>query len=194
MSPKKKTSPFDKLREKETPTRSFRWYQDNIRQLGLGTLQPAQVMRTDIGEFVTNIVIGDMYLYKYDPKLKEELPYYDTFPLTVVFRKVQGGFLGLNLHYLPPMLRMKLLGRLLEYTNDKTLSETTKFKLKWALLNNAARFPGVHACVKRYLYSHVQTRLMRIHPQDWKKAIMLPIDNFKKASRNKVYKDSRGMI
>lgn len=132
-----------------------------------------------------------MYLYMYDPKLKEELPYYDTFPLTIVFRKVPGGFLGLNLHYLPPMLRMKLLGRLLEYTNDKTMSDTTKFKLKWTLLNNAARFPGVHACVKRYLYSHVQSRIMRIHPADWKKTIMLPIDNFKKAPRNHVFSDSR---
>lgn len=194
MSPKQKTSPIDQLRQKETPERSFRWYQDNIRQLGLNNLTPTQAMRTNIGEFVTKIELGDMYLYKYDPKLKETLPYYDMFPLTVVFRKVPGGFFGLNMHYLPPMLRMKLLTRLLEYTNDKTLSDTTKFKLKWTLLNNAARFPGVHACVKRYLYSHVQTRLMRIHPQDWKKAIMLPIDNFKKAPRNHVFSDSREMI
>ena len=189
-----KESIFQKIRDTETPDRSYRWYMDKIRKLGIGSMKAPNAMKTDIGEFTTAVYPGDMYLFMYDPKLKETLPFYDNFPLVIPFRKLPDGFIGLNLHYISPMLRLKLLGRLLEYTNDKSLTETTRFKLRWKLLDNASRFPGVHACVKRYLYSNINSRLFKIHPEDWKKTIMLPIDSFQKASRQAVYTDSRSKM
>lgn len=187
-------TPFDVIRSKETPTSSFRWYQDMIRKVGLGTVQPQRVMRSNIGEFVTNVMPGNMYLFMYDPKFADKLPYYDTVPVVITFRKVPDGFYGLNMHYLPPMLRMQLLERMFKLLSDKTLSEKTRFNMTWKVLNNAARFPGVHACVKRYLYTQIQSRVMKIHPSDWRKTIMLPIDNFEKQSRNVVFNDSRSKL
>jgi len=186
--------PLDQIRQSETPDKSFRWYLDMIRKVGLASTTGARMLKSDIGEFVNSITPGDMYLFFYDPKLRESLPYYDTVPLVITFRRVQGGFMGLNMHYLPPMLRMKLLTRMMDYTNNQHLSETTKFRLKWSLLDNASRFPGAKMAVKHYLNNHVQSRVLRVHPADWKKAIMLPIDDFEKASRNKVFEDTiRGM-
>jgi hypothetical protein len=130
----------------------------------------------------------------YDPKLADKLPFYDTVPVVVVFRKVPDGFYGLNFHYLPPMLRMQLLDRMMKYISDETIGETTRMQLTWKLLNNAARFPGVNVCVKRYLYNQIGTRIMKIYPRDWRKTIMLPIDTWEKASRNEVFLDSRSKI
>lgn len=186
-------SAFQKIRDAETPDKSYRWYADMIRKVGVGTYSPARVMRSDIGEFVSSVDAGSMYLFAYDPKT-EGLPYYDTYPLVIPFRKLNNGFVGLNMHYLPPMLRGKLLGRMLEHTNNKNITETTRFRLQWSLLDNASRFPGVNACVKRYLYSQVQSRVFRINPQDWKKSIMLPIENFVGASSRKVHQDSIGKM
>lgn len=188
------TNPFQKIRDVETSEKSYRWYQDMIRKVGLASVTPNRVMRSDVGEFVTQVDMGDMYLFLYDPKTAEKLPYYDVAPLVVVFREVPGGFYGLNFHYLPPMLRMRLLGKMMEFVTDDSLSEKTKFTLKWQLLDNASRFPGVHACVKRYLYNHVSSRLLKIYPRDWRKAVMLPLDNFQKASRNIVFNDSRSKM
>jgi hypothetical protein len=182
--------PLDKLREIETADKSFRWYLDAIRKVGLASVSAARILKSDIGEFVSSVQPGDMYLFFYDPKLRESLPYYDTVPLVITFRRVPGGFMGLNMHYLPPMLRMRLLNKLMEYTNDSTLSESTKFRLKWSLLDNASRFPGAKVAVKHYLNNYVQSRVLKINPADWKKAIMLPIDNFEKASKNRVFEDS----
>lgn len=187
-------NPYDIIRSQETPESSFRWYQDMIRKVGLNSIQPQSVLRSNIGEFVTNIMPGDMYLFMYDPKTADKLPYYDTVPLVIPFKKAPGGFYGLNMHYLPPMLRMKLLEKLLQLVNDTSMSEKTRFVMSWKILDNAARFPGVHACVKRYLYTQIQTRIFKIHPSDWKKAIMLPIDNFEKQSRNVVFNDSRSKM
>lgn len=187
------TNPFDALRQRETPRSSFRWYQDMIRKLGLNNIEAGKVMRSNIGEFVTNVQIGGMYLFMYDPKTAETLPYYDTAPLVMVFRKVQDGFFGLNLHYLPPLLRMRLLEKLMDI-HEGNLTENTRLKLSWRFLNNASQFPGFQPCVKRYLYDHVQSRVMKVYPMDWRKAIMLPIENFEKASRTKVFNDSRSKM
>lgn len=185
---------FQTLRQKETPTSSFRWYQDMIRKLGMTNLTAQKVLRTDIGEMVTNIQTGNMYLFMYEPKTADKLPYYDTVPVTVVFRKVPGGFYGLNLHYLPPMSRMMLLDRMIKLVEDKNLTETSRMRVTWKLLNNAARFPGANVAVKHYLYEQVASRFMRIFPNDWRKTIMLPIDNFEKQTRNAVFNDARSKM
>ena len=54
-------------------------------------------------------VIGSMSMFFYDPKYKDTLPFYDRFPLAVIVGPAPGGFYGLNLHYLPPILRAKML-------------------------------------------------------------------------------------
>ena len=59
----------------ETPEKSARWYMDLIRELGLSTIQTQRVFRSNIGEFVSNIIIGEMYIFTYDPKTKDKLPY-----------------------------------------------------------------------------------------------------------------------
>jgi hypothetical protein len=115
-------------------------------------------------------------------------------PVVVTFRKVPDGFYGLNFHYLPPLFRMKLLDRMMELVDDDTLSEDTRMMVTWKLLNNAAKYPGVNVAVKRYLYNQVGSRIMRIFPKDWRKTIMLPIDNFEKVSRNAVFNDARSKI
>ena len=45
--------------------------------------------------------LGGLYFFYYDPKTKDSLPYYDTFPLVLALERYNDGFLGLNLHYLP---------------------------------------------------------------------------------------------
>lgn len=187
-------NPITTLRERETPTSSFRWYQDMIRKLGLTSITPQKVMKSDIGEMVTNVIPGNMYLFMYDPKTADKLPFYDTLPVVVMFRKVQDGFYGLNLHYLPPMMRMRLLDRMMEVVNDEALGENTKMMVTWKLLSNVSRYPGANVAVKRYLYNQISSRIMRIYPKDWRKTIMLPIDNFEKASRNQVFNDTRSKM
>ena len=183
--------PFENLRDRETPSSSVRWYQDNIRRLGLTTIPEQKILKSSIGEFVTSIQVGNMYLYRYDPKTAEKLPYYDTFPVVVPFEKTSDGFYGLNFHYLPYLIRLRLLDRMMELKNTKEITETTRMRLNWNLLKNVSKYPGATACVKRYLYNHVMSRVMKIHPEDWRKTIMLPIDNFEKKSRNDVFVDSR---
>lgn len=190
-------NPFEQIRldaERGSTTKSYQWYMAQIRKLGLNTRKPRDVMRSPIGEMVSTVRWGDMYLFMYDPKLKQQLPVYDKFPLVMPFRIVPGGFYGLNLHYLPPLLRMRLLGKLLNLTNEKQLSETTRIRMNWDILKSIARFPEVRPCVKRYLTPYVRSRFLRVNPEDWKATIMLPIETFIGQDKSEVYEDSKSYI
>jgi hypothetical protein len=141
---------------------------------------------------------GNMYMMVYDPKGKDTLPYYDNFPLILPYKKVPGGFYGLNLHYLPPVLRAKLMDALWQdrLTNQR-FDHTTKMKLgprAYHILKASARYHWFSPCVKHYLDGHVRSQFILIHPQEWQAALFLPCEQFKKATKEKVWRDSRNKI
>lgn len=139
--------------------------------------------------------IGSMFAFFYDPKFKKELPYYDTFPLVIVVGpKGNNGFLGLNLHYLPPMLRAKLMDSLYDTLNNKKFDSTTKLKINYQLLSGAVRFKYFEPCLKHYLFEHVQSKFLKIEPKFWDAALMLPTEKFAKATTDAVWSESRSKV
>jgi hypothetical protein len=138
--------------------------------------------------------IGSMFSFFYDPKHKKTLPYYDMFPLVFVIGPKPGGFLGINLHYLPPVLRAKLMDELHKITSDRKYNDKTKLVVSYELLNKAARFRYFKPCVKRYLFDHVQSKFLKIEPFYWDAALMLPTEKFAKADIDHVWNDSRSSV
>ena len=164
---------------------------------------PSLMLRSQANRLTNMPMIGRMYLFRYDPKTKNKLPYYDKYPLVIPIGSGNktggqassgGSFLGLNLHYLPPVLRAKLMDALYNVASSKTFDEKTKLKISYDILNQASRYRFFKPCVKRYLISHVQSKFFYIEPTEWDMALFLPLDRFVGASRNVVYKDSRNRI
>ena len=136
-------------------------------------------------------IVGSMYMFFYDPKHKAKLPYYDSFPLVVVIGPAEGGFMGLNLHYLPPILRAKFLDGLLDITNNKSYDESTKFNISYNMLKRAGKYKYFKPCIKHYLNKNVRSRFARVEAPEWEIATFLPTADFQKAGKSKVYSDSR---
>ena len=141
-----------------------------------------------------NPLIGSMNMFFYDPKHKDTLPYYDRFPLTIIIGGAPKGFMGLNLHYLPPILRAKLLDALMDNISNKRYDETTKFNLTYRTLSATSRTRFFKPCVKHYLFQHVRSKLARVHAPEWEIATFLPTADWAKSSSRQVYRDSRRMI
>jgi hypothetical protein len=135
--------------------------------------------------------VGAMMMFFYDPKLKDQLPYYDRFPLVIVVGPAEGGFYGLNLHYIPPVYRAKLLDQLMDFTNNTRYDETTRFKLKYDLLNRVAGMRWFKPCFKHYLDAHVASQFAFVPAPEWEIATFLPTAMWKKAKGERIYKDSR---
>mgnify|MGYP001355115999 FL=1 len=121
-----------------------------------------------------------MAAYFYDPKTKQQMKYYDRFPLIMCVQMYNNGFLGLNFHYLPPMLRANLMDNL-----DKAKS------LNWKAL---IKIKQIKPTVKRYLWSHISSKVVLIDDDEKNIALFLPTERFKKENKLVVWNDSRSMI
>jgi hypothetical protein len=168
------------------------WYRDKASEVK--SISPGKIITDHIEYNRTNIKPGFMYLFGYDPKTKNDLPYYDRFPLIFPFKADHDGFLAMNLHYLPHVFRARLMDNLYPLVNNLKFDETTRIKASYNLLNSAARYKYFVPCVKKYLYSHVKTKFLLIPANEWDIALFLPLERFQKQTKNQAYKDSRMII
>lgn len=177
---------------KQLRNKSNSWFLEQTKSLLMSSLlrskTPEQIMSGS--DFTDKLTLGQMVMFIYDPKHKETLPYYDRLPLVLPFNTAPGGFLGLNLHYLPPNLRARLLNLLMEHRTNKALSEKTRIAVTWQTLNSSSKSPYVSFCVKHYLTAHMKTKFKVIHPSDWANAVMLPTERFEKEGLQKIWQEA----
>ena len=167
--------------------RSTEWFRDKIKEFGKpGAMDLIRDGKRDNAPFY-----GRLNMFFYDPKFKKTLPYYDTFPLVLPLEKYTDGFLGINLHYLPMNLRIRLLDRLVDYSNNTKFDESTRLAVDYSKLKNIGL---IKPTLKRYLAGRVKTQFRRIDADEFTVATLLPVQRFAKASERVVYKDSREMI
>jgi len=163
-----------------------------------GTIKPSDVTEkkfiSDADRRRRAALVGRLYMFLYNPKYKAELPYYDRFPLVFPFERVKGGFYGLNIHYLPPLFRVRLMDSLYDVLSNTKMDETTRLKINYQILNGASKYRWFKPCVKHYLTSHMQSSLIYIEPTEWNLAIFLPCEQFRKDTKQSVWQDSRSMI
>ena len=143
---------------------------------------------------VSKSVLGKMYFYSYDPKWKNELPWYDTFPLVFPIEKYPDGFLGLNFHYLAPKHRAILMDQLKMFANNKSYDETTKLKLTYNMLKGFTKIKRAKPTVHRYLSSKVKSKYVLVNADEWEVALFLPVERFKKANKKQVWAHSKEMF
>jgi hypothetical protein len=156
-------------------------------------LSDKQKQLTDGYHNTDKFEVGKMYLFHYDPKHKKTLPYYDTFPLIIMMGFVNKGFYGINLHYLPVEARIILLSNLLNKAVFKG-SELDRLNVSYNIVKNVTSFQLFRPCFKRYLYDHIQSVIKIIPSEDWGYAAVLPIENFKKKTKEQVWQASMNSV
>lgn len=151
---------------------SMEWFRKKAAQLG--RIPRTKMMADESLKLTTEIKknpLGHMYMFYYDPKHAAKLPYYDKFPLIIMYGKAEGGFYGLNLHYMPPVLRAKVLDALLG--GDPIPEKYIK------------------PMIKHYLLNQVRSRFALVDKPEWEIATFLPTAMWEKQGASKVYSDSR---
>lgn len=169
------------------------WFREKARQQRSAAVYPDNIIKTS-DKRKSQVLIGRMYHFKYEPKGAKDLPYYDRFPLIFMVGVAPGGFHGINLHYLPPQLRARLMDALYDITNNTKYDESTKLKVTYDVLNSASRFRFFKPTFKHYLNSQVRSKFIEINSTEWDTALFLPTERFMKAKKTKVWSDSRKRI
>ena len=157
---------------------SINWYKKKVADLS-NRISAARLMRD--GTLKRAPSFNKLHFFRYDPKLKATLPYYDTFPLVMPIQSAAGGFLGINFHYLPIPLRMRLLETLVK----------RGFRGDYRKLKNIRE---VKPTIKHYLRKQFASGFLELEEDDYAPSIFMPVAQFRKASASQVWRDSRRII
>ena len=139
---------------------------------------------------VNKFILGGLYCFYYNPKGKTDLPYYDQFPMVLALEKYNDGFLGLNFHYLPIKYRVVFLDKLMNFAMMGDAGEIMRMRVTYDILTASKRLKEFKPCIKRYLSSHIQSKILTIQPNEWDIAALLPLQQFKGATAPEVWQDS----
>lgn len=177
---------------------STEWFYKQMEKTNI-KFDPATLIASNRKNHRKNLEVGKMYLYKYDPKLQKELPYYDVYPLVIITKITDDGFYGINFHYLQYNYRAQLLDNLMLLANSKTLDEKTRLLVTYKLLAASARYENFKPCFKKYLFDHIDSKFLFIDSSEWNVAMFLPLEKFESQkssfiSRRTVWDESKNKI
>ena len=153
--------------------------------------------------------LGRMFTFVYEPKTKNKLEFYDRFPLVIPISEEGNGFLGLNLHYLSPRMRLYFLHHLTGYMINPRggyekedmfedyseveedlfpYDKSTRMRVtSWNVLNMGAMARFTRPMVKRYLRPQIRTRLLEFPASEWVIAAFLPTTRFVGENEEKIF-------
>lgn len=178
------------------------WFKDAINIVSGRAFMARNRQRLKPARGMSNQMIGRLVMYTYDPKLKYKLPYYDRFPLVIIVKKLNNGWHGINLHYLPPNMRVDLLDGLKRLYDDKHLDENARLRLSYEQLTSNPSLRFFRPAFKRYLADHVRSNIYIVDPMEWDLTILLPTEKFtsrqnrrlRTTSKYNVWRDSRKIV
>ena len=164
------------------------WFNKEVVRLRQMRPMPRKLMQQDGRS--TRLLPGRLYMFQYEAKGADTLPYFDRFPLCFPFEIQSDFFLGLNMHYLPYLLRIRLLDRMMTYASNKKMDSTTRLKFQWNTIRGSARLALAKPAVKKYLKTQVKSQFLQVNHDNWNTAMMLPVERFTGATRDRVWRES----
>jgi transcriptional regulator with XRE-family HTH domain len=161
--------------------KSKAWFDSESKSLAAST--QVKLKGTTVGQPVP----GEMYMFYYDAKHKDTLPFWDKFPLVFPFRIVPDGFYGINLHYLHYKERVLLLDALEVIASSPRKETSKKLQISYSILQQVAKNKKFEKCIHRYLFDHLRTPLKKIHSDKWIVASLLPNEMFVGATNKQIW-------
>ena len=162
--------------------RSSKWFSDKARSMR--SVNRMAIMRTPGA--TNQIKPGGLYFFFYDPKCKDTLPFWDTFPMVFPLSATSETFYGLNMHYLPYDVRFRVFEELLKI-HGTSLDDNKKMKMKWEVISGISKLGPLSNCIKQYRFDHVQSPFVEVPKEEWATAMMMPVHNFVGASASKIW-------
>lgn len=169
---------------------ALNWYKSQVSKIQVGRMQLLgdnviyQHNRPGPGHFC-------FFFYSSKGYAEKTLAYYDTSPMSLILSAGGGYIDGINVHYLPLQLRLKLFQQILDI-EGRNFTQREKFTLTYEALKSVGNL--YKPCYKRYLASHIKSNAVWVPMDSALIATFLPVANFKGASQTKVWNDSKKII
>jgi hypothetical protein len=146
-----------------------------------------RLKKRSINSLGNETTVGRCFIYYYDAKHKETLPFWDRFPLIIMVGEAKGGFYGLNLHYLPPAHRAIFLDRLLETMTTTRVTPNSRLAITYNLLKSTQKYKYFKPAFKHYLTTQIKSNIKMVPVEEWHKFIFLHNGMWQKAGARTVW-------
>ena len=170
---------FDKvLQDLAGETPPFEWFQGKVRDLIDQSEKPSELLPE--WEKRTNRVQMyrfNMFFYDPQPERKKNLLYFDMFPLVYPLRRMGDGFIGINVHYLPPAFREDFYNIFSRFATNDEIDEKTLYRATWSKIS---RFKVMRPLIRKYTYESVRSRFLVLDATEVPIALLLPLQRFVK--------------
>jgi hypothetical protein len=169
---------FSQLRE--GAKKATTWWNDAINKLKVGhvfdTYTDRRKKRLDPRRSV-----GKLFFFIYDAKTKEQLPWWDQFPLIFLLNtndnRTHGpSFMGLNFHYLNYNQRIELLSALMKIQSSDKVRDDKKTIIAYDVVLRYSKL--AKPCIKTYLFSNVRSEFIEVPKDEWELAMLLGTAKF----------------
>lgn len=174
--------------------KSKAWYEQQMILLMKQINSPWTVLKGNPTQLTTKLMPGKMYMYVYDPLYKSQVPYYDRFPCTLLYKRTISGFSGINFHYLPYQMRVQLLYYLMQYKTNARMDENTRIKYSWAAIKGVQKFAAAVPAFHNYNFGGLRSTFREIRAYDWTTAVLLPVEQFVKMPDDRIWDKSRQYV
>lgn len=173
---------------------AVQWFKDSIRGLKqnqLGKQQDYLSIIKDNKRNVRNTLRGQVLLFQYRPKHKPK--FYDRFPLIIVLDFKGRNLLGLNLHYVPPIDRLRLLALMntLIFSKNEPNLQKTRIRVL-SLLNKQIFAKYLGTAVNYYTVESIVGKPKITTPEEWTHFAFLPL--FRGINPTKLYAEIRQRV
>ena len=109
-----------------------------------------------------SIYPGAFIQYKYNPKYRDVLPFWDAFPSIIVMSKTKRHILGLNLHFVPVSMRKTLVGYLVK-TNKSNIKKGLPMKADYDHFKGLLKKLNLGVAVRKYIISRMSSDMSVIN-------------------------------
>ena len=127
---------------------------------------------------------GRLWAFNYYPLGLATLPNFDASPLILTLDVPdKESFLGINLHLLPPVLRIYAYYSLFPLLNNRNFSDkNTRFRLFYEQLMRQERYVRFLPCIREYKTIRIRSDIHQIDPKYWDAALFNPTARFFKTN------------
>lgn len=163
---------------KRNTAKSMDWFRQYVvkayNKVGTG------VVFRDRDLWKKKVKFGRMYFFEYDAKHKDKLEVWDRYPLIIPFSATtakDGATIvyGLNMHYLPPALRLVAFRALLGFKHEARYRKTTELQFDWQAIKGLTQYKYFEHAVHAYRMDHVRSVFVEIPAQSWELMLFLPV-------------------
>jgi len=176
-----------KLNEKEVS--AVQWFKNalgGIRKKKAGSAKDYEQILKDNSKGIKRRLLGQVIVFRYIPNSKTK--FYDKFPIVIVTGVSGNTITGLNLHYVPPMDRIKLILLMNSLLFNQKEMDLQKTRVKiFSLLTKKIFAKYIGTAVNNYTIKNIAGKPKLTTPEEWSYLAFLPV--FKGISPSKVYSE-----